>query len=122
MDEFHLLLKEKQTADFSVEIWKRFRKWGGIPTGLTQNSKDFLENPQLMNILDNSEFIYLLNQSEDDGKILKDKLHLSDEPIELRYKCRYRFRSFDLWWYSSTVQGSVPEGFFDVSGSDDEVQ
>lgn len=81
VDEFHLLLKEKQTADFSVEIWKRFRKWGGIPTGLTQNSKDFLENPQLMNILDNSEFIYLLNQSEDDGKILKDKLHLSDEQL-----------------------------------------
>lgn len=36
-DEFHLLLKEKQTAIYSVEIWKRFRKWGGIPTGLTQN-------------------------------------------------------------------------------------
>ena len=27
-DEFHLLLKEKQTAIYSVEIWKRFRKWG----------------------------------------------------------------------------------------------
>lgn len=33
MDEFHLLLKEEQTAAYSVEIWKRFRKWGGIPTG-----------------------------------------------------------------------------------------
>ena len=29
-DEFHLLLKEEQTAAYSVEIWKRFRKWGGI--------------------------------------------------------------------------------------------
>ncbi len=37
MDEFHLLLKEEQTAAYSVEIWKRFRKWGGIPTGITQN-------------------------------------------------------------------------------------
>lgn len=35
MDEMHLLLKEEQTAAYSVEIWKRFRKWGGIPTGLT---------------------------------------------------------------------------------------
>ena len=34
MDEFHLLLKEEQTAAYSVEIWKRFRKWGGIPTGI----------------------------------------------------------------------------------------
>ena len=33
IDEFHLLLKEEQTAAYSVEIWKRFRKWGGIPTG-----------------------------------------------------------------------------------------
>ena len=39
MDEMHLLLKEEQTAAYSVEIWKRFRKWGGIPTGLTQNVK-----------------------------------------------------------------------------------
>ena len=39
MDEFHLLLKEEQTASYSVEIWKRFRKWGGIPTGITQNVK-----------------------------------------------------------------------------------
>ena len=37
MDEFHLLLKEEQTAAYSVEIWKRFRKWGGkkaMPTTL----------------------------------------------------------------------------------------
>lgn len=39
IDEFHLLLKEEQTATYSVEIWKRFRKWGGIPTGITQNIK-----------------------------------------------------------------------------------
>jgi hypothetical protein len=39
IDEFHLLLREEQTAAYSVEIWKRFRKWGGIPTGITQNIK-----------------------------------------------------------------------------------
>ena len=39
MDELHLLLKEEQTAAYTVEIWKRFRKWGGIPTGITQNVK-----------------------------------------------------------------------------------
>ena len=30
IDEMHLLLKEEQTAAYTVEIWKRFRKWGGI--------------------------------------------------------------------------------------------
>ena len=39
MDEFHLLLREEQTAAYSVEIWRRFRKWGGMPTGITQNVK-----------------------------------------------------------------------------------
>ena len=46
IDEFHLLLKEEQTAAYSVEIWKRFRKWGGVPTGITQNIKDVVENLQ----------------------------------------------------------------------------
>jgi hypothetical protein len=45
MDEIHILLRErKQTAAYSVEIWKRFRKWGGIPTGITQNVKDLLSS------------------------------------------------------------------------------
>ena len=47
VDEFHLLLKEPQTANYSIEIWKRFRKWGGMPTGLTQNIKDLLASPGL---------------------------------------------------------------------------
>ena len=50
MDEFHLLLKEEQTAAYSVEIWKRFRKWGGIPTGITQNVKDLLSSREVQNI------------------------------------------------------------------------
>ena len=50
MDEFHLLLKEEQTAAYSVEIWKRFRKWGGIPTAITQNVKDLLSSHEVENI------------------------------------------------------------------------
>ena len=50
IDEFHLLLKEEQTAAYSVEIWKRFRKWGGIPTGITQNVKDLLASREVENI------------------------------------------------------------------------
>ena len=50
IDEFHLLLKEEQTAAYSVEIWKRFRKWGGIPTGITQNVKDLLASREIENI------------------------------------------------------------------------
>ncbi len=77
MDEFHLLLKEEQTASYSVEIWKRFRKWGGIPTGITQNVKDLLTSREIENILDNSDFIYLLNQASGDRNILASALNIS---------------------------------------------
>ena len=50
IDEMHLLLKEEQTAAYTVEIWKRFRKWGGIPTGITQNIKDLLSSREVENI------------------------------------------------------------------------
>ena len=82
-DEFHLLLREEQTAAFSCEIWKRFRKWGGIPTGATQNVKDLLLSPEIENILENSDFICLLNQASGDRHILAERLNLS--PQQLRY-------------------------------------
>lgn len=41
MDEFHLLLKGEQTAAYSVEIWKRFRKWGGTRRVSPRTSKTF---------------------------------------------------------------------------------
>jgi len=80
-DEFHLLLKEKQTAIYSVEIWKRFRKWGGIPTGLTQNVGDFLRSEEIEGILGNSDFVYLLNQNAKDQHILADKLGISEKQL-----------------------------------------
>lgn len=82
IDEFHLLLKEEQTARYSVEIWKRFRKWGGIPTGITQNVKDILSSQEIENILDNSDFICMLNQASGDRKILGEKLDLSPAQLE----------------------------------------
>lgn len=60
IDGSHLLLKEEQTAAYSVEIWKRFRKWGGIPTGITQNVKDLLSSREIENIFENSDFVYML--------------------------------------------------------------
>ena len=77
IDEFHLLLKEEQTAAYSVEIWKRFRKWGGIPTGITQNVKDLLSSREIENIFENSDFVYMLNQAAGDRQILAKQLNIS---------------------------------------------
>ncbi len=83
IDEFHLLLKEEQTAAYSVEIWKRFRKWGGIPTGITQNVKDLLASREIENIFENSDFLYMLNQAAGDRQILAKQLNIS--PYQLSY-------------------------------------
>jgi type IV secretory pathway VirB4 component len=83
MDEMHLLLKEEQTAAYSVEIWKRFRKWGGIPTGITQNCKDLLASREIENIFDNSDIIYLLSQASGDQEILGRALRIS--PKQMNY-------------------------------------
>lgn len=80
-DEFHLLLKEEQTAAYSVEIWKRFRKWGGIPSALTQNVKDLLASREIENIFENSDFIYMLNQAGGDRQILAKQLGISSHQL-----------------------------------------
>ena len=83
IDEFHLLLKDEQTAAYCVEIWKRFRKWGGIATGITQNIKDLLASREIENIFENSDFIYMLNQAAGDRQILAKQLNIS--PTQLSY-------------------------------------
>ncbi|HOD90175.1 MAG TPA: ATP-binding protein [Thermotogota bacterium] len=83
IDEMHLLLKEEQTAAYTVEIWKRFRKWGGIPTGITQNVKDLLASREVENIFENSDYIYMLNQASGDRQILAKHLNIS--PHQLSY-------------------------------------
>ena len=81
VDEFHLLLREEQTAAYSVEIWKRFRKWGGIPTGITQNVKDLLGSREVENIFENSDFVYMLNQAPGDRQILAKLLNISTHQL-----------------------------------------
>ena len=83
IDEMHLLMREEQTAAYTAEIWKRFRKWGGIPTGITQNVKDFLESGVVKNIFENSDFIMMLSQGAGDREILAKELLLS--PAEVGY-------------------------------------
>lgn len=83
IDEMHLLLREEQTAAYSIEIWKRFRKWGGIPTGITQNVKDLLSSREIENIFENSDYILMLNQAGGDREILAKQLNIS--PHQLSY-------------------------------------
>ena len=100
IDEFHLLLKEEQTAAYSVEIWKRFRKWGGIPTGITQNIKDLLASREIENIFENSDFILMLSQAAGDRQILAKQLNIS--PYQLSYVTNSG-EGEGLLFYGSTI-------------------
>lgn len=95
-----LLLKEEQTAAYSVEIWKRFRKWGGIPTGITQNIKDLLVSREIENIFENSDFILMLNQAAGDRQILAKQLNTS--PYQLSYVTNSG-EGEGLLFYGSTI-------------------
>ena len=100
IDEMHLLLKEEQTAAYTVEIWKRFRKWGGIPTGITQNVKDLLSSREIENIFENSDYIYMLNQASGDRQILARQLNIS--PHQLSYVTQSG-EGEGLIFYGSTI-------------------
>ncbi|WP_096359759.1 VirB4-like conjugal transfer ATPase, CD1110 family [Microbacterium sp. TPU 3598] len=79
VDEFHLLFKDQKIAEQFREIWARIRKYGGIPTGITQNIEAVLANESARLMLANSDFLAILGQTETDADSLSELLHLSPE-------------------------------------------
>lgn len=81
MDEIYLLFSNEYSAQFLFELYKRARKWGGIPTGITQNIEDLLKSDLARSMLSNSEFLLLLNQAGPDRKELAKLLNISDTQL-----------------------------------------
>lgn len=79
VDEFHLLFNDEKIAEEFRVIWARIRKYGGIPTGITQNIEAVLANPAARLMLANSDFLAILGQTETDAASLSALLHLSPE-------------------------------------------
>lgn len=77
IDEVYLLFKTETSANFLRELYKRARKYGGIPTGITQNVSDLLENDIARTMISNSEFIQMLNQAPLDRADLAELLNIS---------------------------------------------
>lgn len=78
-DEFHVLLSDPQVGAYCVEIFRRFRKWGAIPSGITQNVKSLLESSEIESIFGNCDFLYMLSQAAGDREVLAS--HLGISPI-----------------------------------------
>ena len=79
VDEIHVLFDNDKTAEFLSQLYKRGRKYGLIITGITQNVSDILRSESARMMIDNSDFVLMLNQSENDLKLLSSMLQISEE-------------------------------------------
>ncbi len=75
-DELYLLFKSEQSANFFYELFKRARKWGGVPCGITQNVDDLLRSELARTMISNTQFVVMLAQNETDREQLANLLHI----------------------------------------------
>ncbi len=78
LDEIYLLFANEYSANFLYELYKRARKWGGVPTGITQNVEDLLKSETARSMLSNTDFVMMLNQATSDRVQLAKILNISD--------------------------------------------
>ncbi|RAC17261.1 type IV secretion system protein VirB4, partial [Burkholderia multivorans] len=79
IDEFHLLFSNPYSAEYFKTFYKRARKYGAAPTGITQDIEELLDSPDARLMLANSKYLYLLGQSKTNADILSQLLGLSDD-------------------------------------------
>ncbi len=77
VDEFHVLMRDPSSAAYIENIWKRARKWNGIPTAITQNVEDMLKSKEARTIINTSTFITLLAQTPINLQQLSSLLNIS---------------------------------------------
>lgn len=82
MDEIYLLFSNEYSSQFLYELYKRARKWGGVPTGITQNVEDLLKSDTARSMLSNTEYVMMLSQAASDREELQKILKISDELID----------------------------------------
>ena len=82
IDEFHLFTKTRTSASFMKNIYKRARKWKGIPTAITQNIGDMFVNDEAEAIINNCSFVIMMNQTPVDRATLADMYHISQQLLE----------------------------------------
>ena len=81
IDEFQLLLNNEYSANYFFELWSRARKWGAIPTGITQNVETLLLSDLARRMLSNSDFIMMLIQATSDRVELAGLLNISNKQL-----------------------------------------
>ena len=76
-----LLFTNKDSAEYFSKLFSRARKWGAVPTGITQNVETLLLSDIARNMLSNSDFIMMLNQAQPDRVELAGLLNMSNKQL-----------------------------------------
>ena len=109
IDEMHLLLKEEQTAAYTVEIWKRFRNGAASRPGSRRTSKDLLCSREVENIFENSGLrVYAQPGGRGPADFAK-QLGISPAPAVLCDPLRRGRRAFVLRFHDPALCGPLPE-------------
>ena len=83
IDEFYLMMQRETSASYIAQIWKRARKWDGLPCAITQNVEDMLKSEDARTIINNCAFVTLLGQTPINKQQLSNIYNLS--AIEQKY-------------------------------------
>ena len=81
-DEFHLLTQTETSAKYTQQIWRRARKWNGIPTGITQQVEDMMRTEDGRAIIGNSEFVMMLSMNAYGRAQMQQMYNLTDAEME----------------------------------------
>lgn len=81
IDELWILLKSESTTKFLMNIWKTARKWQGVPTGITQNTGEFLETDMTRSLLNNTSFVVMNSASYEDRERFKEWFNIPDTQL-----------------------------------------
>lgn len=100
IDEFYLLTQSETCARHLMFIYKQARKFGGVPTGITQNVEDMLTNRESRAIINNCQLIQMLNQADADRKEIGSILHISDSQLDFIKNAQ---SGHGLIWYGGAL-------------------
>lgn len=89
-DELQLYFKNKLQATFFTELYSRIRKYGALPTGITQNPETVLSTEEGRKLVANCEFLVLLKLKRTDLEALSQVTPLTPslERFVLRPKAK----------------------------------
>lgn len=81
IDEIQLLFTNAYSSNYFFELWSRSRKWGAVPTGITQNVETLLLSDEARRMLSNCDYIMMLNQATSDRLELANLLSISERQL-----------------------------------------